>query len=82
MENVEVQEAVIKVEEVLVKEQQSLSQSMELPKDKLINHEGEFILSNPIDSLPIDYFIMSKRIEILLILFQLIISSSQKGLTL
>ena len=59
VEDVEVQE----VEEAPVKEQQSLRQSMVLRKEKLIDHEGALILSNSIDSLLINYFIKSKRVD-------------------
>ena len=36
---------------------------MILPKEELIDHEGVLILSNPIDSLPTNYFIKSKRVD-------------------
>ena len=64
LEDVEIEEAVIKVEEAPVKEQQSLGQSMVFPKQELIDDEGVLILSNPIDSLPTDYVIKSNGVAL------------------
>ena len=63
VEGVEVLEAVIKIEEAPFKEQQNLRHSMVLLKEELIDHDEALILSNPIDSLPTNFFIKSKRVD-------------------